>query len=420
MAITTGGRAFVESLKQEGVEYVFGLPGSTDLLFLDALEDYPEIKYILGLHESVALGMAEGYARVSGKAGVVNLHGSAGLAAAMPMLYDACLGGVPLVVTVGDQDPRLSDKDPAFNPTGPAQHYTKWSTEITRAADIPRAIQEAFRTALQPPAGPVCVSFQPDSMGDAPYTQNSQARPLVTQSYPGNKAISAAADRPAGAESLTTPATGEAAKKAFQEREAVQGVISQLLHELKDQIKPKAMTRLLQELKNQIKPGTIIIEEAPSYAADVQRFLDSKEPLSYFHGQAGGSIGGGLPNALGAKLAAPGRPVVGIIGDGSAIWSIQSLWTAAHYHLPATFLVIANGSYRVLKLMKLKQMGKKSAGRYLGLNFDQPRLDFCQIARSMGIAGRKVDRPDEIREALKTALQGGAPYLLEVNLKDEQ
>ena len=78
MTMMTGSEALVELLRNEGVEYVFGLPGATEVLFLDALEDNPEIKYILGLHETVAVGMAEGYSRTSGKVGVVNLHTGAG------------------------------------------------------------------------------------------------------------------------------------------------------------------------------------------------------------------------------------------------------------------------------------------------------------------------------------------------------
>jgi len=96
MVMMTGKEALMELLSNEGVEYVFGIPGATEALFMYALEDHPEIKYILGLHEVVSLGMAEGYSRTSGKVGVVNLHTGPGVAAAMPMLSNAYQGGVPL------------------------------------------------------------------------------------------------------------------------------------------------------------------------------------------------------------------------------------------------------------------------------------------------------------------------------------
>ena len=92
MVKTTGCKVLIEALRQEGVEFVFGLPGSSNLSFLNALEARPEIRYILGLHETVAVGIAEGYARFSGKVGFVNLHSCPGLGAAMPMLYNAFLG----------------------------------------------------------------------------------------------------------------------------------------------------------------------------------------------------------------------------------------------------------------------------------------------------------------------------------------
>ena len=98
MVSIAGGEALMRALHHEGVEYVFGLPGSTELLFLDALEDHPEMKYILGLHEVVALGMAEGYTRISGKVGVVNLHTCAGLAAALPALHSLSGWGRPALV----------------------------------------------------------------------------------------------------------------------------------------------------------------------------------------------------------------------------------------------------------------------------------------------------------------------------------
>ena len=153
MAMKKGGEALMELLLHEGVEYVFGIPGATEVLFMDALVDRPEIKYILGLHEVVALGMAEGYARTSNKVGVVNLHTGPGLAAAMPMLSNARLNQAPLLVTAGQQDSRLLMQDPplAGDLVGMASQFVKWSTEVLYAADIPVAIQRALKVAAHPP-----------------------------------------------------------------------------------------------------------------------------------------------------------------------------------------------------------------------------------------------------------------------------
>ncbi|MBW2031805.1 MAG: thiamine pyrophosphate-binding protein, partial [Deltaproteobacteria bacterium] len=105
-------KVLVDLLQNEGVEYVFGIPGATEIQFMDALECAPGIQYILGLNEIVCAGMAEGYARASGKPGFLNLHTGPGLAASLAMIYNTQAGGVPLVITVGQQDSRLLQRDP--------------------------------------------------------------------------------------------------------------------------------------------------------------------------------------------------------------------------------------------------------------------------------------------------------------------
>ena len=159
--MTTGKRALVEVLRSHGVEYVFGIPGATEIHFMDALEEAPDIHYILGLQEVVCAAMAEGYARASGKVGFLNLHTAPGLAAATPMLYNAQLGKGPLVVTVGQNDTRLLQYDPHLSGdiVGIGRPHVKWSTEIVHVEDIPTVLQRAFKMALQPPTGPVLVSI---------------------------------------------------------------------------------------------------------------------------------------------------------------------------------------------------------------------------------------------------------------------
>ena len=169
MTMMTGKEALIKLLRSEGVEYVFGIPGATEILFMDALEKAQDIKYILGLHEIVCAGMAEGYARASGKPGFLNLHTATGVAAALPMLYNAQSGGVPVVITSGQQDTRLLQYDPHLSGDilGMAKLYTKWSTEIVHANDIPAALQRAFKMAMQPPTGPVLVSIPQNVLGES-------------------------------------------------------------------------------------------------------------------------------------------------------------------------------------------------------------------------------------------------------------
>ena len=121
-----------------------------------------------------------------------------------------------------------------------------------------------------------------------------------------------------------------------------------------------------------------------------------------------------MPGSLGVKLASHDRPVVCVSGDGSAMWSIQSLWTAAHYHIPVTHIICANACYQQVRNMKVLLMGEKGKGRYLGTCLDQPQNDFCKIADGMGVQARRVEKPEELRAALQHAFSLDKPNLLEV------
>ena len=176
---------------------------------------------------------------------------------------------------------------------------------------------------------------------------------------------------------------------------------------------PIAPSRLMQELRDSLKPGTVIVDDCWSCSPILRRTIDFKEPQS-FQRTRGGSIGWGMPGSLGVKLACPERPVVAVVGDGSSMWSIQSLWTAAHYDIPVTYLICSNASYCQVKLMKTLLMGEKAKGRYLGMDLDEPRIDFCQLAQAMGVHGQKVERPEQLREVLDSVLGLGKPAVVEV------
>jgi thiamine pyrophosphate-dependent acetolactate synthase large subunit-like protein len=397
MASMACRRALIEFLKQEKVEYVFGLPGSTNLLFLDALEDCPEIKYILALHETAALGIAQGYARFSGRVGVVSLHSLTGLSAALPLLFNAFWEKVPLVILAGvwETEAARSFHQPAAHIVALAHHCTKWRTAITGSAYLLPSLRKAFRIALQPPFGPVLLAL-PQS--------------ILTGSVVFD---------PVGETGATTGQYFDDVPVESENNRLINDVVSRLTFQLKKQVKPNSISRLMLALQKQIQPGTIIVEESPSYTADVQHILAQDKNMTYFNVKPGRSIGDGLPNAIGARLAAPGRPVIAVIGDGSAIWSFQSLWTAAHYQVPVTFIITANAGYRVLKTVKIGQFGIKARGRYLGLDINDPELDFCQMAQSLGVAAIRIARPEEIGQALKRDLCGRIPYLIEVNIQEE-
>src|SRR5947209_4615907 len=160
----SGKHAFLALLKQEGVEIMFGNPGTTELPLMDAFATENELRYLLGLQEAAVMGMADGYAQASGKLTVVNLHVAPGLGNAMGMLYDAQKAGSPILVTAGQHEQSFTATEPILWADLPtiARPLVKWSSEVHRLADLPRLVHRAAKTALAPPTGPVFLSLPGD------------------------------------------------------------------------------------------------------------------------------------------------------------------------------------------------------------------------------------------------------------------
>ncbi|MEA3022003.1 MAG: benzoylformate decarboxylase, partial [Alphaproteobacteria bacterium] len=160
----SGKRAFLELLKQEGVEMVFGNPGTTELPLMDAFAVEHDIKYVLGLQEAALMAMADGYAQASGRLAVLNFHVAPGLGNAMGMLYDAQKAGSPILLTAGQQDQDYIVTEPILSADLPtlARPFVKWAAEVHRVADLPRLVHRAVKTALAPPTGPVFLSLPGD------------------------------------------------------------------------------------------------------------------------------------------------------------------------------------------------------------------------------------------------------------------
>ena len=118
--------------------------------------------------------------------------------------------------------------------------------------------------------------------------------------------------------------------------------------------------------------------------------INSNDEQSFF-GLRGGGIGWGLPAAIGAKIALPDRPVVALIGDGSAMYTIQALWTAAHYRVPVIWVIFNNTSYRILKqrLVMLRGLAEQ-ADKFVGMELTDPPIDFIGLARSLGIEAQRA------------------------------
>ena len=165
-----------------------------------------------------------------------------------------------------------------------------------------------------------------------------------------------------------------------------------------------------------LPPDAVVVDETISSGGGLRSFLRSDDAKSFF-GLRGGGIGWGLPAALGVRLALPDRPVVGLIGDGSAMYTCQALWTAAHYRLGVTVVILNNASYRILKQRIYGMKGLAAqADRYVGLDIEDPRVDYVRLAESMGVRAERIEKTADVAPALGRALAGPGPTLLDVAL----
>ncbi len=164
--VRSGANILLEALESEGVEYIFGNPGTTELPLMDALLNKPTIHYVLGLQESSVVAMADGYAQASGKPGFINLHTAGGLGHGLGNLLNAYTSGTPLVVTAGQQDSRHAITDPLLQGdlVSIATPSCKWATEVNAPEKIPVLIHRAFQDSQATPSGPVFLSLPMDVM----------------------------------------------------------------------------------------------------------------------------------------------------------------------------------------------------------------------------------------------------------------
>jgi benzoylformate decarboxylase len=545
----SGKRAFLELLKQEGVDIIFGNPGTTELPLMDALAVDNELRYVLALQEAAVIGMADGYAQASGKLAVVNLHVTPGLGNAMGMLYDAQKAGSPILVTAGQHDMDFSASEPILWADLPpiARPLVKWSGEVHRLADLPRLLHRAAKTALAPPTGPVFLSLPGDILkaegevdllaptriaphlrGDPAAVEEAAAvlaqakRPLImagdavahgkahaelielaeligapvyteivpsTASFPASHPLfrgaiarmqgpvrkvleqydvlfSVGADLftlslpsdiepmpkgltlvhldndpweigknyPAkvailGDPKTTLPDITEALRKrmtggargaarerletakqaAFAEREALKAKARAMAAQTP--IQPLA---LLEAIGEMLPKDAVVIDEAVSSSVGIRSLIRSEDPQS-FYGLRGGGIGWGLPAAIGVKLALPERPVVALVGDGSAMYTCQALWTAAHDRIAVVFVILNNSSYRILKQRLHAQRGLAAqVDRFVGMELLEPAIDYVGLARSLGIAAERAKTVHDTTDLIAQGIKSDAPLLIDV------
>ena len=546
----SGSALFLDLLRANDVDFVFGNPGTTELPLVDAFAAETGIRYILGLNEVVVLGMADGYAQATGRLAVANLHAAPGLGNAMGMLYNAAKAGAPILVTAGQQDTTIALTEPLLwaDLATLARPLVKWSTEVTRVEDLPRTVHRAAKVALTAPTGPVFVSIPGDVLtadatgveAMAPTRIGTRLRgdtaviaaaagliaaatsPVIfagdtvprsgahaelaalaeaigapvylegmanTAAFPSNHplfagsvarmtpavraltdghdlVISIGADlltqsQAAGVEALApgkllihfdddawevgknfpaaaaivgdakatlpdltaavlarmAPATGRAA--AVADGLAAKRAALVARAEAEADVLPLRPLAVLHTIAQCLPTDAIVVEETLSTGMNtVRHLMPAVRPDSWF-GMRGGGIGVALPQAIGIKLAHPDRPVVALSGDGSAMYAIQALWTAAHYRLGIVAVIVNNRSYRILK-QRTRALGGPSAatGSYVGMDLTDPAIDFVALAEAQGVAAERVATLAGLRAALARGLAGPGPRLIEVEIDD--
>jgi benzoylformate decarboxylase len=163
-----------------------------------------------------------------------------------------------------------------------------------------------------------------------------------------------------------------------------------------------------------------VVEAMPQNAILVDEGLTSSRYISAlrphrdrygYHGLASGGIGWGLPASVGVSLANPDRPVVCYSGDGSAMYSIQALWTAAHHKLPLTVVIVNNGGYRIIK-QRLLAFHKDD--HFVGMDFVDPPVDFCGLAKALGLEAIRITKAEDVTRTLASAFGRPGAKLIEV------
>jgi benzoylformate decarboxylase len=232
---------------------------------------------------------------------------------------------------------------------------------------------------LGPDTKLVAITSDPDEAARAPMGDALVADPGLT--------LSALADA-AGASDRQAPAARPAAEAAPEA----------------DPMSPSTAVRALAQT---FPADGVVVLESPSATLALRNQLRLSRPGSYYF-SSGGGLGFGMPAAIGVALAQPSRPVVCVIGEGSAQYSIQSLWTAAAYEVPVTFLVLRNDEYAILKWFGMLEDIVGAPG------LDLPALDCAAVARGYGVQASVVADAQALQGALEHAFASERPQLIEV------
>jgi len=179
-----------------------------------------------------------------------------------------------------------------------------------------------------------------------------------------------------------------------------------------DSVRPMDPKVLMMRISEAVPKNVVVVEEGLTSTFPLLNYLPLRDHQG-FYGLASGGIGFAMAGAVGISIALPDRPVVAIVGDGSAMYTIQALWTAAHLKLPITYVIPNNRSYRILKE---RLVSFRKTDKFVGMDMDDPAIDFVSLAQSMGVSARRIADPQDVGPALRESMQSGGPRLLDMSV----
>ncbi len=542
-AMRTGKEKLIEQLVADGFTYMFGNPGTVEQGFLDAMGKYPALRYITCLHETVAVAMADGYARRSNAPALVQLHSGVGLGNGVGMLYQAFRGHAPLVVLAGEAGIRYDamDAQMACDLVAVARPVVKWAGRVVHRDSLLRLVRRAVKMATTPPCGPVFLALPmdildkpnreevrpsvrvnadvspPDSLvaeaagillgarepafviGDGVSASGGRAaleevvRLLAPQVWGADNSLvnmdrtlpsyqgdlghmfgSSSREKLCGADVVLILGTTvlpevfpdldfpfragakiihvdcdayEIAKNHHVDL-AMAASPGRFLLRLADVLKKRsgpetreaaarraralraeqekrasvpsgkdAATAFLSALRARLGDDVVIFDEALTASGAVHAFFPRSADGSLFQTR-GGSLGVGIPGAMGIKLAAPEKTVLAFTGDGGSMYTIQALHTARRYNIGAKFVICNNGSYGLLEdnirhYWKERQIPEHPFPDCFRL---APAIDFAALSISMGVDAARMSAPEDADRVVEKMLACDAPFLVDLSM----
>jgi len=510
-----GAHALLHTLVGSGVTVCFANPGTSEMHFVAAVDDVPEMRTILGLFEGVAAGAADGYARMTDQPAATLLHLGPGMANGIANLHNARRANVPLVNIVGDHATyhKQYDAPLEFDIDAAASTFSGWVDRPGRAEDVGNSAAAAVAAACGPPAmvatlilpadvswnegavpgpplgapaafgvddfavanaakvldsGERCLlllggrALRRASLGHARRIADATGAGLLSETFPSR--VERGAGRPEIDRLLYDIDAARAQLAGYRQVILVEaqtpvsffaypGMSSELvspdcqvhvltshgqdsasvLAELADRTATERHPRLralarpplptgrlskaaAADVVGALLPdGAIVVDEAGTAGGLVPAATAGAPPHDWLK-ITGGAIGWGLPAAVGAAVAVPDRKVVALQADGSAMYTIQSLWTAARERLDITVVIFNNRSYGILR-GELARLGVPSGQQaHDMLDLSRPDINFVSLAEGLGVQAERATTAEQFIGALRRGLDDPGPRLIDAVL----